>query len=95
MSKGKKTIPEFASEQEEREFWLEHDSTEYLDWSQAERVSFPNLKLSTKSISLRLTESMINSLKVMANKNDVPYQSLIKMILAQAVDRHQGKDTRK
>lgn len=83
MSKAKKLkpIPTFKSEDEEREFWDTHDSTEYLDWSKAKRVTFPNLKQSTKTISLRMTESMLHSIKREANKRDVPYQSLIKVWL--------------
>jgi len=76
-----KKIPKFNSEQEEREFWETHDSTEYLDWSKAKKVTFPNLKKSTKTISLRLPADMLDRLKVKANAMDVPYQSLIKMIL--------------
>lgn len=83
MSKTKKLkpIPKFKNEDEEREFWDTHDSTEYLDWSKAKRVTFPNLKQSTKTISLRMTESMLHSIKREANKRDVPYQSLIKVWL--------------
>ena len=80
MKKYKK-IPKFESEQEEREFWETHDSTEYIDWSRAKQVNFPNLKKSTKTISLRLPADMLERLKVKANAMDVPYQSLIKMIL--------------
>ena len=76
-----KEIPKFKSEQEEREFWEIHDSTEYFDWTKAKRVTFSNLKKSTKTISLRLPADMLDSLKVKANAMDVPYQSLIKMIL--------------
>jgi predicted DNA binding CopG/RHH family protein len=78
-----KPIPEFASEAAERDFWEDQDSTQYVDWAKAERVRFPNLKPSTKSISLRLPESMLNDIKVAANKRDVPYQSLIKIWLAE------------
>lgn len=87
-----KTIPKFASERAEASFWLTHDSTDYIDWSKAKLVSFPNLKPSTQTISLRLPEAMLNDLKVMANKRDVPYQSLMKMLLADALRReHTGK----
>lgn len=82
MKKLKK-LPIFANEDAEREFWANHDSTDYVDWSKAKKVIFPNLKLSTKSISLRLPESMINELKVTANKRDMPYQSLIKNFIAE------------
>lgn len=76
-----KSIPQFKSEQEEREFWASHDSSEYLDWSRAKPVIFPNLKPSSKTISLRLPEHLLNRIKIAANKKDVPYQSLIKVIL--------------
>jgi predicted DNA binding CopG/RHH family protein len=82
-----KAIPEFENEDEEREFWAEHDSADYLDWGKAERVIFPNLKPSTKTISLRMSESMLNELRLLANKRDVPYQSLIKVFLQERIDR--------
>jgi predicted DNA binding CopG/RHH family protein len=82
----KKQIPAFKSEDEERTFWATHDSTEYLDWSKAKRAVFPNLKPSTKSISLRLPESILVGLKTLANKRDVPYQSLLKVFLAEKVE---------
>jgi predicted DNA binding CopG/RHH family protein len=81
-----KPVPEFKNEDEEREFWATHDSTEYVDWSQARRVIFPNLKPSTRSISVRMPESMLDELKLLANKRDVPYQSLIKMFLRERID---------
>ncbi len=84
MTKLKK-VPEFKSEQEEREFWENHDSSEYLDLSKAERAIIPNLKPSTKTISLRLPEGLLDSIKVEANKRDMPYQSLIKVWLAKEV----------
>ncbi len=87
----KKPIPEFQNEDEERAFWSEQDSTEYLDWSQAERAIFPKLKPATKTISLRMSESMLGELKVLANKWDVPYQSLIKMFLRERLDRELQK----
>ncbi|MBF0594486.1 MAG: BrnA antitoxin family protein [Candidatus Omnitrophica bacterium] len=77
-----KTIPKFRNEQEERKFWITHDSTEYVDWSKAKRVIFPNLKPTCKSISLRLPVSMVDQMRVLANKRDVPYQSLLKTFLA-------------
>ena len=86
MKKLKK-IPKFSTEQEEREFWSKNDSTEYLDWKQSKKVSFPNLKPSTKTISLRIPEYLLNDIKLMANKRDVPYQSLIKIILKERIDR--------
>ena len=79
----KKKIPTFKSEAEERLFWQEHDSSEYIDWSDAENVVMPKLKPSTRSISIRLPESMIEELKVLSNKRDVPYQSLLKIFIAE------------
>ena len=88
MKKQNKKIPEFGSEQEEREFWETHDSTEYLDWTQAKRVAFPNLKPTTQSISLRLPVSLLEGIKSAANSKDVPYQSLIKIWLHEKL--HEG-----
>ena len=85
MSKKLKPIPKFKSEAEERKFWETHDTTEYFDWSKAVRASFPNLKPSTRSISLRLPLSLLERIKIEANKRDVPYQSLIKVWLAEKV----------
>jgi predicted DNA binding CopG/RHH family protein len=82
-----KKIPEFESEEQEREFWSEHDSSEYVDWSEAERVTLANLKPSTKTISVRLPESLLEELKLLANKRDVPYQSLLKLYLAERVKK--------
>ena len=82
-----KQIPEFSSEDEERDFWSTHDSADYLDWSQAKRTILPRLKPSTKTISLRLPESMLNELRLLANKRDVPYQSLIKIVLQERIDQ--------
>ncbi len=84
----KKKIPKFKNEQEEREFWFTHDSCDYVDWSDAQRVVFPNLKPSSKTISLRLPESMLNEIKIMANKRDVPYQSLIKVLLSEKIEEN-------
>jgi predicted DNA binding CopG/RHH family protein len=81
----KKKIPKFESEDQEREFWSNQDSTEYLDWGKAKRLSFPNLKPSTKTISIRLPESMLDDLKILANKRDVPSQSLLKVFLAERI----------
>ena len=78
-------IPKFKNEDEEREFWATHDATEYLDLSRARRVTFPNLKPSTRTISVRLPESMLFELKHLANKRDVPYQSLLKIFLAERI----------
>ena len=85
--KSLKPIPKFESEDQEREFWANHDSAEHVDWKRARRASFPNLKLSTRTISLRLPEALIENLKVLANKRDVPYQSLLKIFLAERVDQ--------
>lgn len=84
---GKRQIPKFKDEDQEREFWASHDSTEYIDWSKAKKVIFPNLKPSVKNISLRLPESMLGELKLLANKHDVPYQSLMKIFLAERIER--------
>ena len=85
MPKKLKPIPKFANEADERKFWETHDSTPYVDWTTAKRVSFPNLKPSTTAISLRLPVSLLEQIKIAANKRDVPYQSLIKMWLAEKV----------
>ena len=82
----KKRIPKYRSEDKEREFWAKEDSTEYVDWSRARRVILPNLKPSLKTISLRLPELMLAELKLLANKRDIPYQSLIKIFLAERLD---------
>ncbi len=87
-----KPIPKFQNEDEEREFWAQQDSTDYLDWEEAERVVFPKLKPATKTISLRMSESMLNELKLLANKMDVPYQSLIKVYLRERIDRDLRKE---
>lgn len=81
----KKKIPQFKNEAEERLFWQKHDSSEYLDWSNAEDAILPKLKPSTRSISLRLPESMIEELKVLANKRDIPYQSLLKIFISEKI----------
>jgi predicted DNA binding CopG/RHH family protein len=86
MNKRLKAIPHFRSEAEERKFWETHDSTDYVDWSKAKAVNFPNLKPSTTSISLRLPVSLLERIKIAANEQDVPYQSLIKVWLAEKVD---------
>ena len=86
MNNKRKPIPQFSSEDEEREFWATHDSAEYLDWSKAERnPTFSRLKPSTRTVSIRLPESMIAALKTLANKRDVPYQSLVKIFLAEKI----------
>jgi predicted DNA binding CopG/RHH family protein len=83
----KKKAPTYKSEDKERAFWAVADSTEYVDWSRARRVILPNLKPSLKTISLRLPELMLAELKLLANKRDVPYQSLIKIFLAERLEK--------
>jgi predicted DNA binding CopG/RHH family protein len=85
MLKKAEKIPRFRSEAEERQFWETHDSEGLIDWSTARRVRLPNLKLSTRTISIRLPQGILDQIKVEANKRDVPYQSLIKMWLAEKV----------
>ena len=87
MSKIKK-IPAFKTEAEERAFWEKNDSSEYIDWHQAQPVLMPNLKPSTKTISIRLPESLLDSIKIEANKRDMPYQSLIKVWLSEDVKQN-------
>lgn len=82
-----KELPEFVDEDEEREFWATHDSTEYIDWDSAQAIVLPKLRPSTKTISLRMPELMLNELRLIANKWDVPYQSLIKMFLKERIDQ--------
>jgi len=82
-----KRIPRFKTEEEEREFWATHDSVDYFDYESGRRVVFPNLKPSLTTISLRLPKHLLAELKALANKSDVPYQSLIKVFLAERVQR--------
>jgi len=79
----RKPIPQFETEAQEQEFWSSHDSTDYVDWSQAQRVTFGRLKPSTQTISIRLPVALLEDLKLLANKRDVPYQSLVKIFLAE------------
>jgi predicted DNA binding CopG/RHH family protein len=83
----RRTIPTFASERAEREYWETHDAGDVVDWASARQVVFPNLKASTETISLRLPSALLADLKVLANKRDVPYQSLLKVYLADRVNR--------
>ena len=83
----KKQMPKFESEDQERDFWETHDSTDYIDWNKAKRVTLANLKPSTKTISIRLPESMLDELKLLANKRDVPYRALLKIFLAERIDQ--------
>lgn len=85
----KKPIPRFRNEREEREFWETHDTTDYVDWSQGRIVRFPNLKPTTTTISLRLPTPLLADLKALANKRDVPYQSLLKVFVAERVAAEQ------
>jgi predicted DNA binding CopG/RHH family protein len=81
-----KEIPKFENEEQEREFWEKENSTEFIDWENAESVVLPNLKPTTTTISLRMSESMLNKIRLVANKRDVPYQSLIKIFLKERID---------
>ena len=82
-----KKIPKFSSADAERKFWAREDGTKYLDWSKAKKMVFPRLKPSVKTISLRLPELMLEEIKLLANKHDIPYQSLIKIFLAERLDK--------
>jgi len=82
-----KQIPKFKNEDQERNFWANHDSTQYIDWSKADKAIFPNLKPTTESISLRLPSSLLNRIKQLANQKDVPYQSLMKVFLSERVNK--------
>lgn len=84
---SRKAVPAFTSEDQERKFWSEHDTTEFFDWSKAVQPSFPALKPSTTAISIRLPTSMLEELKSLANQQDVPYQSLMKLYLAERIKR--------
>ncbi len=86
-----KKIPKFKNEKEENKFWKENDSTEYIDWGKAERVVFSNLKPSLKTISIRMPESVIEELKVLGNKRDIPYQSLLKMFVIEKINENMGR----
>ena len=90
----KKRIPRFETEEEERDFWRTHDSEEYLEWSEAAEITLAKLKPSTKTISLRLPESMIEELKTLANKHDIPYQSLLKVFLAERLEEEKERSIR-
>jgi len=90
MSKPNKATPKCKTEAEEREFWEKNDSSEHVDWTKATRVAMPNLKPSTRTISLRLPEMLLDSIKMEANKRDIPYQSLIKVWLADQVKQSRG-----
>jgi predicted DNA binding CopG/RHH family protein len=87
----RKAVPEFRTEDEEREFWAGHDSVEYLDWRAATHRKFPNLKPTLRTISLRLPVYMIEDLKILANQRDVPYQSLLKVFLAERLKKERRR----
>ena len=87
MKKHFKNIPAFKNENEERDFWSTHDSTDYVDWSKAKRVIFPNLQLTKKPISLRITTTLLAKVKEIANKKDMPYQTLMKQYIQDAVEK--------
>jgi predicted DNA binding CopG/RHH family protein len=89
----RRQIPKFVSEDEERTFWSNADATEHIDWSSAERITFSNLAPSVRTISLRLPEHLLENIRFLANRNDVPYQTLMKMLLAEKVDEEIAKRT--
>lgn len=90
MPTTKKRIPKFRTEDQERAFWAREDSTRYVSWEKGKRVTLPKLKPSVRTISLRLPESLIDELKLLANKRDVPYQSLMKVYLAERIRQELG-----
>ena len=91
MTTMKKPVPEFKTEAQERAFWAKADSTDYIDWTQAKRARLTNLKPSLRTISLRLPVSMIEDLKILANQRDVPYQSLLKVFLAERLEKERRR----
>jgi predicted DNA binding CopG/RHH family protein len=90
-AKSRKPIPRFATEDQERKFWAEHDTTDFFDWSQAVQPTFPELKPSTTAISIRLPIAMLEELKTLANQQDVPYQSLMKLYLAERIKKERAR----
>jgi predicted DNA binding CopG/RHH family protein len=90
-TKPLKTIPKFKDEDAEREFWSTADSTEYIDWSKAQKLVLPNFRPTLRTISLRLPESMVAELKLLANQRDVPYQSLLEVFLAEKIKEERGE----
>ncbi|MBI2916354.1 MAG: BrnA antitoxin family protein [Chloroflexi bacterium] len=86
MKQRIRKIPKFENEDQERDFWASHDSVDHIDWLQAKQVKLPNLRPTTRTISIRLPEAMIERLKVLANKRDIPYQSLLKMFVADKIE---------
>jgi predicted DNA binding CopG/RHH family protein len=87
----KKQVPKFRSEDEERKFWAANDSTEFIDWPSVKTTRLPMLRPTLRTISLRLPVSMIEDLKVLANKRDVPYQSLLKVFLAERLEKERRR----
>lgn len=94
-SRTLRAVPRFRSEAQERRFWETHDSADYVDWSLAKEGVFPNLKPSTTTISLRLPAGLLGDLKTLANKMDVPYQSLLKVLLSESIERERADGRRK
>ena len=94
-AKKLKVIPEFRTDEDAGAFWMTHDTTDYLDWSKARRVTFPNLRPSTATISLRLPQGLLNELRALANERDVPYQSLLKVFLAERVAKERVRSRRR
>ena len=92
-NKTLKPVPRFRSDEEAGEFWMTHDTTEYLDWSKAQRVRLPKLRPSTATISLRLPQMLLDELRILANQRDVPYQSLLKVYLAERVAAERVQET--
>jgi predicted DNA binding CopG/RHH family protein len=95
LQRAKRAIPAFKSEEEERDFWLKADSTEYVDWTTAKPVRFPNLRPSSSAISLRLPDTLLTELKLLANERDVPYQSLLKVYLTDRVQAERRRQRRR
>jgi predicted DNA binding CopG/RHH family protein len=95
LQRAKKAIPAFKSEAEEQEFWLKADSTEYVDWTTAKPVRFPNLRPSSTAISVRLPDTLLTELKLLANERDVPYQSLLKVYLTDRVQAERRRQRRR
>ena len=94
-AKTLKPIPKFKSDEEAGDFWMTHDTTDYFDWSKAQRITFPNLRPSTATISLRLPQSLLNELRILANERDVPYQSLLKVFLAERIAKERDRQRRR
>jgi predicted DNA binding CopG/RHH family protein len=90
----KESMPRFRTEDEERDFWAEHDVVDFFDWEKSVEGSFPALKPSTRTISLRLPQALLDELRAMANERDVPYQSLLKIFLAERVARERNRKAR-